>query len=269
MKISFVVPTRNSARTLAACLESLHSQTHPEVEVVVVDNESSDGTIEIARRLAHRLSTCTRERSAQRNEGTAGSTGDVVVFIDSDMVLEPQLASAIDSAFGADPELGALVIPERSFGEGFLARCRVLEKALYVGDRDVEAPRAFRREVIDAIGGWNESLTACEDWELAERTAEAGILIGRVDAWIWHDEGRIQLRATFSKKRYYGRWVVRYVRGGDGCGPRRFVRTALLRQPERLLRHPLLTTGLVGLKAVEALGLLVGVRDARRGSLSL
>ena len=136
---------------------------------------------------------------------------------------------------------------------------------LYVGASDVEAPRAFRRPVIDRIGGWNESLTACEDWDLAERADSAGIVVGRVDAWIWHDEGRIRLRATFAKKRYYGHWVDRYVRAGTGRGQRRFMRTALLRQPARLLHHPVLTAGLVGLKSVEATGLLLGVRDARRG----
>src|SRR5690242_3852216 len=119
MRISFVVPTRNSARTLDACLGSLRAQTHPDVEVVVVDNASTDGTPEIARRYADRFENWGPERSAQRNRGTAVSTGDVVVFIDSDMVLEPHVASAIRDRFAAGPDLGALVIPERSFGEGF------------------------------------------------------------------------------------------------------------------------------------------------------
>lgn len=265
MRISFVVPTRNSARTLQTCLLSLRTQNHPDVEVVVVDNDSTDGTADIARRYADRFGTCTRERSAQRNEGTALSTGDVVVFVDSDMVLEPQVATAIAEAFSADGDLGALVIPERSFGEGFLTRCRVLEKDLYVGDGDVEAPRAFRRPVIDAIGGWTETLRAGEDWDLAERTASAGVRVGRVQAWIWHDEGRIRLRTTFAKKRYYGHWVDQYMRSGTGRARRRFVRTSLLRQPARLARAPLLTAGLVALKGVEAAGLLLGVREARRG----
>jgi glycosyltransferase involved in cell wall biosynthesis len=264
VKISFVVPTRNSARTLDACLGSLRAQTHPNVEVVVVDNASTDGTADIARRYAHRVADRGPERSAQRNHGTALSSGDVVVFVDSDMVLEPQLAAGIAEVFAARPELGALVVPERSFGEGFLARCRVLEKSLYVGDVGVEAPRAFRREVVEALGGWDESLTAAEDWDLADRTAAAGVGVGRVAGWIWHDEGRIRLRATFAKKRYYGRWIDRYLQMQAGRGKRKFARTALLRQPLRLLRHPVLTTGLVVLKATEAAGLVLGVRDARR-----
>jgi hypothetical protein len=220
--------------------------------------------VDIAWRLADEFSTCVYERSAQRNAGTARSTGDVVVFVDSDMVLEPRVATAIAESFDADPELGALVIPERSFGVGFLARCRILEKDLYVGDAGVEAPRAFRRPVIESVGGWNEALRAGEDWDLAERTTAAGVRVGRVHAWIWHDEGRIRLRATFAKKRYYGHWVDQYLRA-DPSRRRRFARTSLLSQPSRLLRQPLLTAGMFTLKAVEAAGLLTGVRQSRRG----
>ncbi|MFI7543890.1 glycosyltransferase family 2 protein [Actinoplanes sp. NPDC049599] len=262
MKISFVVPTRNSARTLDACLASLRAQTHPDVEVLVVDNGSTDGTVEIAGRHAHQVLQWGPERSAQRNHGTDRSIGDVVVFIDSDMVLEPQVATRIEERFAAEPDTGALVIPERSFGEGFLARCREMEKMLYVGDPAVESPRAFRREVINRVGGWNEELTAAEDWDLADRTRLA-TTIGRVPAWIWHDEGRIRLRVTFAKKRYYGRWIDQYVRMNADSSGGKFVRIALLRRPARLLRHPVLTAGLATLKLTEAAGLALGIRDSR------
>ncbi|MBT8228249.1 MAG: glycosyltransferase family 2 protein [Dactylosporangium sp.] len=262
MKVSFVVPTRNSARTLDTCLGSLRAQTHQDVQIVVVDNASTDATVDIARWWADRFADRGPERSAQRNHGLRCATGDVVVFLDSDMVAEPGLAAAIVDRFTGQSELGALVLPERSFGTGFFTRCRVLEKSLYVGDDRVEAPRAFRRDVIEALGGWSESLVAAEDWDLADRTAAAGVGIGRVDAWIWHDEGRLRLAGTFAKKRYYGRWIDHYL-ALHPDGRRKLVRTALFRRPLWLLRHPLLTAGLFLLKATEALALYLGVRDVQ------
>ena len=83
MRVSLIVPARNSARTLAACLESCRTQTHSDVEVIVVDNSSTDGTVEIAQALADLTFDQKLERSAQRNRGAAESTGDIVVFIDS------------------------------------------------------------------------------------------------------------------------------------------------------------------------------------------
>lgn len=263
MRISFVVPTRNSGRTIEACVRSLAQQLHPDVEIVVVDNGSTDETRLVAARWADLVVEWGPERSAQRNRGTLMSSGEVVVFVDSDMVLEPVVATAIESAFLDDPDVGALIIPERSFGEGFLSACRALEKSLYVGDDTVEAPRAFRREVLARVGGWDERLTAAEDWDLADRTRAAGVTVSRVDAWIWHDEGRLRLRGTFAKKRYYGRWVGAYLYQRPS-GRRHLARTALLRCPGRLVRHPLRTAGMVGLKSVEAAGIYAGVRDARK-----
>lgn len=263
VKVSFVVPTRNSARTLDSCLVSLRHQTHREVEVVVVDNHSTDATGDIALRLAHRFVLGGPERSAQRNLGMAHSTGEVVVFIDSDMVLERQVASAIERVFAEKSETQALIIPERSFGDGFLARCKSFERIRYVGDDRVEAPRAFRRPVIEALGGWTEALVGPEDWDLADRAASAGVRVGRVDAWIWHDEGRIRLRDAFAKKRYYGRCIGHYLRMHRGAGSRRLMRTSLVRQPTTLARHPVLTVGMLMLKASEAAGVLMGMRDAR------
>ncbi len=160
------------------------------------------------------------ERSAQRNHGAALATGEVVLFIDSDMVLEPTVLADIAETFGTRPGIGAVIIPERSFGVGFLASCRVLEKSLYVGQDDVEAPRAFRREVFELVGRWDETLTAAEDWDLADRTRAAGVGIARITSWIWHDEGTISLRAQFTKKQYYGRWVAEYLEpGAPGPSP--------------------------------------------------
>lgn len=86
-RVSVVVPTRNAERTLRACLESVRAQDHQDVQVVVVDNRSTDRTPEIARSLSDVVEQAGPERSAQRNRGIAVSTGDWVMWVDADMVL--------------------------------------------------------------------------------------------------------------------------------------------------------------------------------------
>ena len=81
--VSFVVPSRNSARTISACVMSLRHQAYDNVEIVVVDNDSTDDTA--ARALAagaDRVIIAGPERCAQRNRGALESTGEFVVFID-------------------------------------------------------------------------------------------------------------------------------------------------------------------------------------------
>lgn len=263
MRISAVVPTRNSVRTIAACLESLRNQTHPDVEVITVDNNSTDGTADVAQQLSDIFINAGPERSAQRNRGAEAATGEVILYIDSDMVCEPTVCAEIAARFAAEPELGALIIPERSFGDGYLVDCRILEKSLYVGDDDVEAARAFRREVIAEIGGWDESLTAAEDWELSDRMRAGGVKLGRIESFIWHDEGQISLLAQYKKKQYYGRWVAEYLaRTKDARS--HVARPGVLSHPKPLLRDPVHAGGMLTLKAVEAAGLLRGMVRARR-----
>ena len=266
MKISAIVPTRNSGRTLAACLGSLRHQTHPDVEIIVVDNASGDDTAALGRRMAHVFADCGPERSAQRNHGAELATGEIVLFIDSDMVLEPTVLADIAATFERRTEIGAIIIPERSFGIGFLASCRELEKSLYVGHDDVEAPRAFRRDLFDLVGRWDETLTAAEDWDLADRTRAAGVGIARISSWIWHDEGEISLRAQYTKKQYYGRWVAEYLSRKPGAR-RHLSRPGLLAQAPTMLRSPLRTGGMLVLKGVETAGLVAGMRRARREGL--
>lgn len=262
--VSFVVPTRNSLRTITACLGSIRAQSIRPVELVVVDNSSTDGTFAEAAAIADQVITAGPERSAQRNIGAAASSGEHLVFIDSDMVLDPGVAAEVAAEFHRDPRLGGLVLPERSFGSGFWAECKVLEKRLYVGDPSVEAARAFRRRAFEEVGGYDTALTGPEDWDLPDRLRRAGWTIGRISAGVHHDEGRLRLAETFRKKRYYGRTVAPYVARHGRIGARKALRSALFRHPSRFLREPRMSLGLLALKAVEFTGVMLGAVDGRR-----
>lgn len=262
-EVSFVVPTRNSGRTLEACLRSLRAQSGASVEVIVVDNASTDATPQIAARWADRVLNHGPERSAQRNAGWRASRARVVAFLDSDMVLDPGGAAEAAAAFCQDPGLGGLVIPEYAFGAGFFARCRALEKRLHASDPDTEGARFFRRDAVELAGGYDEGRYPAEDWEFSERVAADGWTIGRLTSWVGHDEGRVSLGRTFAKKRYYGRNFYDYA-APPRTRRRPFIRTSLVSSPARLAKAPALTAGLVLLKAVEVGGMLCGMAEERR-----
>lgn len=263
--VSFVVPTRNSARTVAACLRSIRAQEDPPVELIVVDNNSTDGTWEIASALADTAVRQGPERSAQRNRGLREATGDIVVFIDSDMVLDATVARDARTLFDQNPDVGAAVIPELAFGDGYLAASRALEKKLVLGDAAVEAARIFRRSVLDELGGYDEKLNAFEDYELPDRVRRAGWKVDRVPTYVWHDEGRINLRALFRKKRYYGRSFSAYLPSSNDHA-RPLLRSSFFRNGRSLLADPLHVPGLVLLKVVDTSGVLLGTWESRKGA---
>ncbi|MGH9154162.1 MAG: glycosyltransferase family 2 protein [Acidimicrobiales bacterium] len=264
--VSFVVPTRNSVRTIRACLNSIRGQAGQSIELIVVDNHSTDGTMEQAEALADRVIVAGPERSVQRNLGASASRGRLVVFIDSDMTLHPDVASQVVDEFDKHPDIGGLVLPEVSFGSGFWAKCKVLEKQLYLGDGTVEAARALRRDAFDQVGGYDAGLTGQEDWDLPDRLRREGWGIGRIEATVHHDEGRLSLAETFRKKRYYGRTMLPYISRSVTVGARRTGRLALFRRPLRFATAPFVSFGLLGLKAVELTGVAVGMVDGCRGA---
>lgn len=262
-RLTVVVPTKNSGRTLGPCLRSVRAQTVP-VQLIVVDNYSTDNTREVAEPLADLVLVQGPERSAQRNAGWRAGRGAAVAFIDSDMRLEPELAEQSLALLAGDDGLGAVVLPELAFGEGYFAACRSLEKRLYLGDTGVEAARVFRREALEGVGDYDERLTGPEDWELPDRVVAAGWRLGRTAGHVWHDEGRVRFSQQFSKKRYYGRGVRRY-RELVPPERRRGVSRSSLLNLRALAANPLHAPGLVALKVVEAAGIAAGAAQAARG----
>jgi len=254
MSIAVVIPTRNSARTLQACLSSALDQTRRADQLIVVDNHSDDGTPRIAADMGATVLTVGPERCAQRNAGWRAAGTEAVAFIDSDMVLEPDVIAQAVTALDQDAELGSLVIPELAFGEGFLARCRAVEKQLYVGNDHVEAARVFRSTALEQVGGYDERLVACEDWDLADRTRAAGWRQGRIAAHVHHDEGRVTLMSAFAKKRYYGATAAPYLKQRARPVTRRgLLSTAAFRA------QPMEYGGMLVLKGVDAAGMAVGL----------
>jgi len=250
-----VVPTRNNSRTIEACLRSLRAQDHP-CRIVVVDNHSSDDTVAIAGSLADAVVTAGPERSAQRNLGARlEPLGDVVGFVDSDMRCSPGVVGEAVAAIDAGAV--AVIVPERTIGEGYWARVRAFERSFYVGSDSVEAARFYRRDCFEAIGGFDETLDpGPEDWDLSLRARHLGPL-ARIDALIDHDEGRVRYLDACRKKARYAEGLRRFVVKHGSAGVAGALDRPYLRHPRILVSR--LGVGLVALKAGEACAVLVAL----------
>ena len=146
--VSVIVPTYNSNKYLDECLNSIKNQTYKNTELIVIDNNSTDNTKEIARRYTDKVYNQGPERSAQRNFGVNQSNGEYVVIIDSDMVLADKVIESCVEKIQVGENIKGIIIPEESFGEGFWAQCKKLEKSFYVGVKWMEAARFFEKKAF-------------------------------------------------------------------------------------------------------------------------
>jgi glycosyltransferase involved in cell wall biosynthesis len=257
--VSVIVPTYNSASYLEECLKSIIAQSYENTELIVVDNSSQDNTQAIAKKYTDFVYVKGHERSAQRNFGVAQSKGEYILIIDSDMVLTEGVVQACVDTIRGESKLKALIIPEESFGEGVWVQCKKLERSFYSGIDWQEASRFFDRQTYLEVGGYDESITGPEDYDLPNRIeSKYGCeCIGRVKSLIYHNERNLNLIAYCRKKFYYAKTLDLYIRK-DANKDRLHKQTSVLRRygvffakPAKLFKNPLLGIGMLFMKTCE------------------
>lgn len=209
-KVSIIISTKNSADVIANCLSSIKSQTYDNIEIIVVDHpQTTDNTFQISQQYTEKVFKYGVERCPQRNFAVQKAEGKYLLVIDSDMELSPQVVEACVAKMENNSRLAGVIIPEESFGQGFWAQCKKLERSFYLGIDWIEAARFFRRADFQKIGGYNEKLVMGEDWDLSQRISQLG-QTGRITEFIYHNEGQISLIKTLQKKLYYAQIFKQY-----------------------------------------------------------
>src|SRR3972149_12153043 len=113
--VSVIVPTKNSEKFIGECLASIKNQTYRNIEIIVVDNNSTDRTKDIAKKFTDGVYNKGPERSAQRNFGVSRAKGECVLIIDSDMQLNKKVVEECVEKLKNNAGLAGVVIPEESF----------------------------------------------------------------------------------------------------------------------------------------------------------
>jgi hypothetical protein len=262
--VSVVVPTRNAGRTIETCLRSIRAQTYKPLELIVVDNGSTDGTWAAAERHADLVLRGGPERSAQRNLGIDHAAGEWVCYLDADMELGPEVLERAVRAGMAGGAVG-VAIPEESVGPGFWTRCRALERRCLCDEPDLLWPRLVRTGYLRDTGGFAPWLTGTEDAELHRRMVAHGAPIAQAGALILHHEGRLTLAGLARKRFYYGRGLLAYRRAHPGAlaAQGRAVARAAWRHRRRLLAEPSVAAGIAVMRTVELAAYLAGAVAGR------
>jgi len=264
-KISVVIPTRDSAKTLGSCLDALKRQAFRDFETIVVDGQSTDDTVAISQDHGIEPILYGGGLTRARNIGFSKARGDIFVSLDSDMIPGPDVLGQIIERM---PGHGALILPEVGHGRGFISRCKDLEKRCYLGDDVTESARAFTREAFEAVGGYDQTLHFGEDWDIHQRISDR-FPIGRIDALIAHDTGWLTLKDDLRKAYRYGTTIHTYLEKGNAQS-RRWLNASnffFLKHRGKLMKEPLTSAGLLILKGLEYSAGLAGYASAirRRG----
>lgn len=255
--VSVIITTKNEEKNIGRLLRSLTQQTDKRIEVVVVDNNSNDKTKKIVRKYTPLVFNFGPERSAQRNFGVTKARGKYVLILDADMKLTP---GVIESCLeNIDPH-GALIVPEKTVGKGFMARIRCFEREMYQGDPTIEVARFFTKRIFQEFGGYDLKLTGTEDYDLPKRISQKYSL-GWAKAKILHYESGLTLPKQLKKKYYYAKNSALYADKYPELVRQQgilIVRRAYLRHWRQFMRHPQLALPFLFVRTLETLAAVSG-----------
>ena len=266
-KVSIVIPTVNSGIFLENTLRSIKNQTYKDIETIVVDGQSKDNTLPLAKKYKCRVfqykskvKKGTFDAPYRRNYGVKVSKGIYVYYVDADMELPKGLIA--EAVALCQKKFDALIIPEDSFGEGIWASAKNLERRCYWGDDLIESPRFFKKSVWESVGGLDQNLAGGrDDGDLYEKLKEAKYKVGRTKNIVLHNEGKLTIEKLFRKKYMYGKDVFKYVSKRPAVGVASYspLRLSYLQNWKLFIGRPRDSIFFVAMKTIEVAGGVAGV----------
>ncbi len=192
-KVSIIIPAFNEEEMLPLCLESIQSLDWPEeyVEVIVIDNGSTDNTVQVAISFGAEVYQKKEATvSGLRNFGAEKSSGDILAFVDADCIVSPDWLKKSQIYFDRNDVVAwgnPPGIPENSTWvqrAWHLLRKKqnTIEKVEWL-----ESMNLFvRRNLFDDVSGFDESLITCEDVDFSYRLSEYGHIIADQSIKVQH-----------------------------------------------------------------------------------
>jgi glycosyltransferase involved in cell wall biosynthesis len=257
--VTIIIPTRNSKKYLGLVFKSIQKQTYQNIEIILVDNNSTDNTKKIATKYTNNIYNKGPERSPQKNFGARKAKGKYILILDSDAELTKNVVKECVE-ISEKELLDMVIIPEKHVGTGFWTHSKALERECFLGDDTVECPWFFKKTSFLKSGGYNKNLYAGEDWELFERMKKMNYKYNRNQSFIHHHLGHLRYWEMVKKKYYYGKNLAVYIeKSSNSSNKIPFLRTAYLKNWKKLITHPFLTCGFVSLKIGESFFVLLGI----------
>ena len=189
--VSVIVPVYNGEHRLPALLSALHAQTYPNLEILIVDNNSKDGTAAVIRAdpsVQYVWEGLQQGCSAARNAALEVAQGEILAFTDDDCIPAPEWVSEGVSCLsrgdyhlvGGNIEFFFSQLP--GYAE-WLDASQFLNQAKYVSTKFAVTANLFvRREVFEQIGSFNGTVVSGGDVIFCRRACEHGFLIGYAEA---------------------------------------------------------------------------------------
>jgi glycosyltransferase involved in cell wall biosynthesis len=240
------------------------NQTYHPIEVIVVDNYSTDKTREIATKFGVKVYLKGPERATQMNFGRTIAKGEYFYRVDSDFILDPSLVE--EAVAKCEEGFDAIAVHNTSDPlVSFWSKVRKLERDCYRDDDLNIGARFFKMEVFDAVGGFDEKLIAAEDYDLHNKIVKMGYKIGRITRQEIHIGEPKNLSEIVRKSYYYGTTIQNYIQKNPEISKKQLspIRISYFKHISHFMENPILAVGFIFYQSVRYFSTLIGILTVR------
>ncbi|HMU32514.1 MAG TPA: glycosyltransferase [Pyrinomonadaceae bacterium] len=188
MKVSVIIPNYNYSKYVCEAVESALGQTYQNKEVIVVDDGSTDSSVELLAKYGDKIRLIAQKNAgvcAARNNGVAASTGELIAFLDADDVWMPEKLEKQVAQFLADPNvvLSHVGMEDIDANDTVLAthldgmsgkvssHMLLFEEAVILG---ACSGAVVRRKPFETLGGFDKRMSTAADWDFCFRISRLG-----------------------------------------------------------------------------------------------
>jgi glycosyltransferase involved in cell wall biosynthesis len=214
--LTVITATFQHGHFLRESMASVLRQTEPNIELIVIDDGSTDGSYYVARELAERDARVVLVRhmenrglAAAQNTGIARASSPWVLKVDADDYISDSYVEQILKAAELPSRPNVIFSPAHLFGDkDYVYRYPAFDAARMRDELMIPGPAAFRKELWAAVGGYDETMRSAEDWDLYIRAeCVVGLVPFQLAQPLWHYRQHAGVRASA-----HGMERIRYLR---------------------------------------------------------
>ncbi len=225
MKVSIIIPAYNEEKVIGQCLESLENQSYKDIEVIVVDDGSTDKTIEKVKGL-QLLKQTHKGPGVARNLGVKQASGEIVVFVDADMTFDSHFIEKLTQPIREGKTIGTFSKEEYVLNkDNVWSKCWNINKGLpwdrmhgknYPDKQPVF--RAILKREFDKVGGFSP-IGYVDDYTLSEKLDSlATVALGAKfyhrnpeNLWEIFKQARWVGKSEFKRRKIRREWIMRWI----------------------------------------------------------
>jgi len=252
--VSIIIPTYNSARTLEQCLISIVAQDYKDIEIIVVDNNSTDTTKEIAQKYTQNVFNKWPERTAQKNYGIELANWEYLLIIDWDMFIDKWLITECVKLIWKDLNNAWVCVPVSDVWDSYWVKCIAFERSLYVWTQ-MEAPRFLKKELVKKVWMYPEDIIFFEEFIVPQKIEKLGYNIRlHSENKIYHDYYDFDFMQNLKKRFNYGKTMKAYSENQEEYSDSQlwiWNRLKIFFTNKSFYTKPHLSLGIISLKFIE------------------